>query len=119
MGDVLTRLLLGGFVRLHVLYHAAREPVFGVELMAELRRHGYRLGAGTLYPLLHQLEEVGYLSCSSEVVAGKRRKYYRATPEGAAALESAKEKLRELVAELGHDRTPRPRAGSSPGRRRS
>ena len=60
MGDVLTRLMLGGFVRMHVLYHAAREPVFGIEMMEELGRHGYQLGAGILYPILHQLEEVGY-----------------------------------------------------------
>lgn len=73
MGDVLTRLFFGGFVRLHILYHAAREAIFGVEMMAELRRHGYQIGAGTLYPILHQLEEAGYLVSHVEVVAGKQR----------------------------------------------
>ena len=113
MGDVLTRLLLGGFVRMHVVYHAAWEPVFGLEMMEGLRRHGSRLGAGTLYPILHQLEEVGYLSLDSEVVAGKRRKYYRATQERTAALESAKERLGELVAEVLHDRRPSPKSKSA------
>lgn len=106
MGDLLTKTFFGGFVRLHVLYHAMREPVFGVEMMEELRRHGYEVGPGTLYPLLHQLHEAGFLSVQTEVFAGKQRKYYRATSEGARALEAAKSKLRELVKEVLHDDPP-------------
>jgi DNA-binding PadR family transcriptional regulator len=100
-------MFFGGFVRLHVLYHAAKEPTFGVEMMEELARHGYDVGAGTLYPLLHQLEAAGYLSVHTEVVSGKQRKYYRATPRGAAALEAAKTKLKELVSEVLDDMAPR------------
>jgi PadR family transcriptional regulator, regulatory protein PadR len=106
MSELLTKMFWGGFVRMHVLYHAVKEPFFGVEMMTELRRHGYEIGAGTLYPMLHQLESVGYLTSYTEVVAGKQRKYYRATPEGAAALEEAKAKLRELVSEVLHDQPP-------------
>jgi DNA-binding PadR family transcriptional regulator len=106
LSDSLIKMFFGGFVRLHVIYHAAKEPVFGVEMMEELARHGYDVGAGTLYPMLHQLERAGYLAAYTEVVSGKRRKYYRATKEGAAALESAKSKLRELVSEVLHDRPP-------------
>jgi PadR family transcriptional regulator, regulatory protein PadR len=122
MDELLTRLFFGGFVRLHVLYHALREPIFGVEMMEELGRHGYNVGAGTLYPLLHQLEKAGYLVSHTEVVSGKQRKYYRATPGGAAALEAAKVKLRELVSEVLHDRPPTPSTrsdGQSSSRRRS
>ena len=42
------------------------------------------------------------------MVGGKTRKYYRATPEGAKALEDAKAKLRELVKEVLHDDPPTP-----------
>jgi PadR family transcriptional regulator, regulatory protein PadR len=108
VNDLLIKTFFGGFVRLHVLYHAVKEPVFGLEMMEELGRHGYQVGAGTLYPMLHQLERAGYLSVHTEVVAGKQRKYYRATKEGAAALESAKAKLRELVSEVLHDSPPVP-----------
>jgi PadR family transcriptional regulator len=108
VNELLTKMFFGGFVRMHIIYHAVREPVFGVEMMAELARHGYEVGAGTLYPMLHQLEEAGYLTVQTEVVAGKLRKYYRATPEGAAALDSAKAKLRELVKEILHDDPPTP-----------
>ncbi|WP_206107887.1 PadR family transcriptional regulator [Paludisphaera rhizosphaerae] len=108
MSDLLTRMFFGGFVRMHVLYHASKEPIFGVEMMEELARHGYDVGAGTLYPMLQKLEEAGYLASYSEVVAGKTRKYYRATPEGVAALETAKAKLRELVKEVVEDKPPTP-----------
>jgi len=108
VSELLIKTFFGGFVRMHVLYHAAREPVFGVEMMEELARHGYDVGPGTLYPILHQLEESGYLLAHTEVVAGKQRKYYRATPEGEKALEQAKAKLRELVKEVLHDDPPTP-----------
>ena len=108
MGDLLTKMFLGGFVRMHILYHATKEDIFGVEMMEELARHGYDVGPGTLYPMLQKLEEVGYLTSQAEVVAGKTRKYYRATPEGATALEATKAKLRELVKEVIEDRPPKP-----------
>jgi PadR family transcriptional regulator PadR len=108
VSELLTKMFFGGFVRLHVLYHAVKEPFFGVEMMEELGRHGYDVGAGTLYPMLHQLEGAGYLSVHTEVVAGKQRKYYRATPQGEAALEEAKAKLRELVTEVLHDKPLKP-----------
>jgi PadR family transcriptional regulator PadR len=108
MDDLLTKMFFGGFVRLHVLYHAVKEPIFGVEMMEELARHGYNVGAGTLYPLLHQLAKAGYLTVHTQIVGGKQRKYYRPTPEGAAALEAAKDKLRELVSEVLDDRPPTP-----------
>lgn len=48
--------LYAGLIRLHVLHHAAIEPIFGLGIIEELRRHGYELSPGTLYPLLHGLE---------------------------------------------------------------
>lgn len=93
----------GGFVRLHILYHAAKQPVYGVELMEELARHGYKLGPGTLYPILHRMEEDGYLKCQPTVVDGHRRKNYRATAKGRRLLRQARERLKELASELIHD----------------
>ena len=45
-----------GFIRIHILYHASKEEIFGVEIMRELKRHGYSISPGTLYPILHSLE---------------------------------------------------------------
>jgi PadR family transcriptional regulator, regulatory protein PadR len=99
MAEVLSRLFSAGFMRLHVLDHAAREPACGVDIVAELGRHGYRLSPGTAHPVLHELERAGYLT-GSTAVSGKRRMYYEATAEGRKALEAAKDKLRELAAEV-------------------
>lgn len=96
------------FVRLHILHHAVRAPVFGVGLMRELRRHGYRLGPGTLYPILHALEAEGYLTRLARVEDGRRRKYYSATARGRRLLEAGRARAAELMRELGG--LPRPRA---------
>ncbi|MEX0703740.1 MAG: PadR family transcriptional regulator [Planctomycetales bacterium] len=106
-GDDLLRHFFGGFVRLHILYHAGKGPVCGVEMIEELRRHGYKLSPGTLYPILHHLEEAGYVSCAAEVVAGKRRKNYRITKQGRKLLKDAQHKLRELFAEVVEDHVHR------------
>ena len=89
-----------GFIKIHILYHASKEPIFGVEIAKELARHGYSISPGTLYPTLHRLEKEGYLKGNSEVVNGRVRKYYQATPEGEQVLEQAKGKIRELVTEV-------------------
>jgi PadR family transcriptional regulator, regulatory protein PadR len=101
--DYLTRHFLGGFVRLHILHHAVIEPIYGVEMIAELGRHGYKLSPGTLYPILHDLAKAGYLTCQDEVVQGKRRKVYRATAAGEQLLQDGREKLRELFREVVAD----------------
>jgi DNA-binding PadR family transcriptional regulator len=93
-------MFFAGFVRLHVLHHAAEEAICGVDIVAELGRHGYRLSPGTIYPVLHALEEAGYLKSGTKVVSGKRRTYYTATAHGKKALQAAREKLRELAKEV-------------------
>ncbi len=92
--------MYSGLIRLHVLHHAVEEPVFGLGMVEELARHGYRISPGTLYPILHGLERKGYLR-ASEIRNGKSyRKVYRATPLGRKALTAAKAKVRELFGEL-------------------
>jgi PadR family transcriptional regulator PadR len=92
--------LYGGLVRLHILYHASKEPVFGLGIMEELHCHGYRLSAGTLYPMLHAMEEAGHLRSRSRNVEGKIRRNYLITAKGRSALAAAKDKVRELFGEL-------------------
>lgn len=102
--DPITRRFFNGFIRLHVLYHAAKEPVYGAEITEELTRHGYRISQGTLYPTLHLLERLGYLQSRNQVVGSKRRKYYRATTAGLKVLREARQRLQELVSEVIEDR---------------
>ena len=89
-----------GFIKIHILYHASKAPIFGVEIAEELARHGYDISPGTLYPALHRLEKEGYLESSSNVVGGKVRKYYRVTAKGKRVLEDSRKKIRELVDEV-------------------
>jgi DNA-binding PadR family transcriptional regulator len=103
--------LYSGLIRLHVLYHATREPIFGLGMIRELRRHGYRIGPGTLYPLLHRLEQRGYLRSRPQSMNGRSRRSYTATPRGRQALERAKARVRELFDEIFEDEPPPPRAG--------
>lgn len=89
-----------GFIRIHILHHAAKEPVYGLWLIEELGHHGYKLSPGTLYPILHKLEKEGLLKTYEENVGGKIRKYYRTTAKGEKALEQIKEKIHELTLEV-------------------
>lgn len=63
------RTIFLGFIRIHILHHANEGEIFGVAIMDELRRHGYSISAGTLYPILHSLEAEGYLTKIKELVA--------------------------------------------------
>lgn len=93
--------LYAGLIRLHVLHHAVEEgQVYGLWLIEELGRHGYRLSAGTLYPILHGLERKGYLRSSEQREGSRRRRVYRATRKGVEALAVAKQRVSELFGEL-------------------
>ncbi len=98
--DNIIRNFLLGFIRLHLLFHAGQSPIFGLDMIRELARHGYTLSPGTLYPILHGLERDGFLESEKRVVNGKVRKYYRATEAGAQALAEAHGKVRELIDEI-------------------
>jgi DNA-binding PadR family transcriptional regulator len=97
---LLTREILLGFWKVHILHHAAEHPVVGQWVLTELRRHGYDISPGTLYPLLRRMERNGWLRSEAEADAGPRgRRYYHLTAAGTAVLAA----LREAVVELHHE----------------
>ncbi|HEY4580308.1 MAG TPA: PadR family transcriptional regulator [Candidatus Acidoferrales bacterium] len=100
MDNTIIRDVFVAFMRVHLLHHAAKAPIFGLEMIEELRRHGYTLSPGTLYPILHGLESGGLVRSRTEVVNGKMRKYYSATAKGRRALAEARQKIGELVSEV-------------------
>ena len=100
------REIFTGLIRIHVLVHAAQEPLFGLAMMEELKHHGYRIGPGTLYPLLHGMERNGLLVSELMNVGGRRRRVYKLTKPGKKALAQAKAKVDELHEEL-HEEHPR------------
>jgi len=92
-----TREILQGFWKVHILHHAAAHPVVGQWMLAELRRHGYEISPGTLYPLLKRMERNGWLRCAVEKGAGPRApRYYTLTPLGRAVLAIVSDKVGEL-----------------------
>jgi PadR family transcriptional regulator, regulatory protein PadR len=100
------RELFFGLIRIHVLVHALHEPIFGLAMMEELEHHGYRIGPGTLYPLLHGLERSGLLRSEVKNVGARWRRVYKITAAGKKALQKAKLKVDELHHEL-HEDSPR------------
>jgi DNA-binding PadR family transcriptional regulator len=66
----------------------------------ELGHHGYHISPGTLYPLLHDLEDQGLLVSVQRTEGGHAVRYYEATRAGVDVLEQARSTLAELAAEL-------------------
>lgn len=96
--------LYTGFIRVHILHHAAKHPIYGLWMIEELAHHGYKLSPGTLYPILRELESEGCLKSYVETVKGKNRKYYKITPKGNKMLSDSKSKIKELVREVIEER---------------
>jgi len=100
----LNREILLGFWKVHILHHAGEKPLHGQWMLTELRRHGYDISPGTLYPLLHRMERIGWLKSKTDPEGGKRaRKDYRLTPTGQKVLGLVREQARELYRELASE----------------
>lgn len=105
------------FWKVHILHHASEEPIHGHWIARELRRHGYEISPGTLYPLLNRMERLGWLRSAAR--QGKRaRKDYRLTPSGRHVLELVREQLDELYHEVAPRRGAKARSESI-GKRRA
>ncbi|MDO5835508.1 MAG: PadR family transcriptional regulator [Methanobacterium sp.] len=96
----LNRKFFLGFIRLHILYHASKEEIYGVQMMQKLKNHGYDISPGTMYPILHSLEGEGFLKSRKINVQGKIRKYYKITSDGYKVLNESRKKTLELVNEI-------------------
>jgi PadR family transcriptional regulator, regulatory protein PadR len=100
MKERVLRKLFLGFIQIHILYHAGKEPIYGVLMIDELERHGYKISAGTLYPILNSLSKNGLLRKKDQLSGGKIRKYYTLTAAGRNVLAEATVKAEELAREL-------------------
>ncbi len=99
MQDPILRKIFLGFIQVHILHHAKKEPVYGAFMIEELKSHGYEISPGTLYPIFHNLEKAELLTVENKTVEGKVRKYYSITDKGEAVLVEAKKKIKELTIE--------------------
>lgn len=101
------REILLSFWKAHILHHASEGPLHGQWVTTELRRHGYDISAGTLYPLLNRMERLGWLKSRTDPHGGRRaRKDYRLTPDGRKVLAEVRAQIEELydevIREAGH-----------------
>nr|WP_325259597.1 PadR family transcriptional regulator [uncultured Oscillibacter sp.] len=75
----LEKSLISGSMSLLVLKLLEDGDLYGYQMIAELRRRSddtFRLRAGTLYPLLHSLEEKGFVTAYEQTAeSGKARRY--------------------------------------------
>lgn len=100
MQDKILRKFFLGFIQIHILHHAKKEPFYGVWIIEELSEHGYDMSPGTIYPLLHSMESSGLLEKEERKVEGKIRKYYKITELGDEVLREARKKAYELFKEM-------------------
>ncbi len=96
-----SREILLAFWKAHILHHAGEEPLHGHWMLTELRRHGYEISPGTLYPLLQRMARLGWLKARTAPRGGKRaRRDYMLTAKGRAVLAVVRAQVRELHREL-------------------
>lgn len=96
--------ILLAFWKVHILRHAAKGTVHGQAILTELRRHGFDLSPGTLYPLLHRMERLGWLESTADAAGGKRaRRDYHITTRGREVLEVVRGHIRDLSDEVASD----------------
>ncbi|WP_295764275.1 PadR family transcriptional regulator [uncultured Oscillibacter sp.] len=86
----LEKSLVSGSMSLLVLKLLEDGDLYGYQMIEELRRRSddtFRLRAGTLYPLLHGLEEKGCVTAYERTAdSGKARRYYHLTERGRDVL---------------------------------
>ena len=90
--------LVSGSMAMLLLKLLSEKDMYGYEMIDTLRRRSqnvFELKAGTLYPLLHSLEEKNLLTSYEEEVLGKVRKYYSITKDGKKMLSRKKEEWQE------------------------
>ena len=90
--------LLTGSMTMLILKLLSEKDMYGYEMIDTLRKKSqnvFELKAGTLYPLLHGLEERGMLKVYEQEFLGKTRKYYSITKEGKKLLKSKTEEWNE------------------------
>jgi len=101
MNHEVKREILLSFWKVHILHHAASEPIIGQWVLRELRRHGYEVSPGTLYPMLARMEDRGWLRCKAAPGGGPRaRKEYSLTRKGETVLSFVRRQVEELHREI-------------------
>ena len=90
--------LISGSMTMLILRLLDEKDMYGYEMIEALRaksQNVFELKAGTLYLLLHMLEEKQFVTSYEQEVLGKVRKYYSITRDGRAHLEEKRTQWQE------------------------
>ncbi len=97
--------LISGSMTMLILRLLSDGDMYGYEMIDTLRKRSqnvFELKAGTLYPLLHGLEEKGLLRVYEKDHGGKTRKYYSITKEGRGLLAKKTEEWEKYAAAVSN-----------------
>ena len=86
--------LIQGSLAMLILRLLEEKDMYGYEMIETLRgksNNVFELKAGSLYPLLHSLEEKNFVTSYEDDSSGKTRKYYHLSGEGKRFLKEKKE----------------------------
>ena len=92
--------LVSGSMAMLILRLLSEKDMYGYEMIDTLRKRSqnvFELKAGTLYPILHGLEDKQFLVSYEKEVLGKVRKYYQITKDGKRHLEEKKTQWKEYA----------------------
>ena len=90
---------ISGSSRLLVLKLLNEKPFYGYELIKTLKERSndtFDMKEGTLYPILHKLENDGLIKSSNQEVSGRVRKVYSITTRGIKVLEEEMKQWNEF-----------------------
>ena len=98
--------LMKGLLDLIVLHFVDEEPMYGYQMIKKIQdKFGVQLGASTIYPLLNDMEEKGYLESRWDTESDRPRKIYHLTTEGETLLNYTEDSLNTIVTEISHPET--------------
>jgi DNA-binding PadR family transcriptional regulator len=103
MRDHISREIRSAFWKMHILQHAEEGAIYGHQMIEELRRHGFRVSPGTLYPLLTRMEREGWLRSANSPLTRKSanaRRNYVMTARGSRLLADLRGQVAELHREI-------------------
>lgn len=106
MTDHISREVLLAFWKVHILHHAQERRIYGQWILEELRRHGFQVSPGTLYPLLSRMEQEGWLRLVKNADndrSPKARRNYVLTAKGGKLLIALRRQVEELHKEVVRD----------------
>ena len=103
MDPVVQAELLKGHLEGLVLAVLADEPLHGYAVMEKLKSRSedaISIEGGTLYPLLHRIEEAGLVKSSWSTIHGRKRRTYALTAKGRRALEEKRSVWKDFVTSM-------------------